>query len=79
MKPRRCSACSRLRRGAQGVAKVVLGVDRSTPELVERRLAVCRACEHLRGVKCGLCRCYVEFKARLRSEECPDGKWRDCG
>jgi hypothetical protein len=56
-------------------------------EEVERRLEICRGCEFFspnvkalteaeqkqeRCIKCG---CFMSFKARLRSQHCPIGKW----
>jgi len=70
-----CSSCSRFRRGAVGVTKAVLGVDRVRPQVLERRLAACQACPHRRRAKCALCTCYVGLKARVSSEVCPEGRW----
>lgn len=43
----------------------------------ERRLAICRGCEHLDGGRCKVkgCGCFVEAKSRLLSETCPLGFW----
>jgi hypothetical protein len=57
----------------------------------DRRIETCLACPHARrevmsgvyrviarareDVVCGMCGCPVHSKARLNSEECPDGRW----
>ena len=52
--------------------------ERRTEEGAYRaRLAACRACGHLAGGTCGLCGCYVEYRAAQRERHCPDvpGRW----
>jgi hypothetical protein len=46
-------------------------------EEISRRIAICEACEHFRHSdrRCSKCGCYSNFKTRLRSQECPIGKW----
>lgn len=47
--------------------------EERTPEQErERRLAQCRACEHLRRGTCGLCGCYAEIRSARRRMGCPD-------
>jgi len=55
---------------------------KKTKELKEKRLAVCKECEHVRDLKnrgwinyCNLCGCMLLVKARIRSSDCPIGKW----
>lgn len=58
----------------------------ATKSLANRRLAVCRgtkgdgsdACEHLAwpGLNCAKCLCFVDIKARLKKQTCPEGKWQ---
>ncbi len=43
----------------------------------QRRLATCEGCplfdrDQKRCAKCG---CYTDYKLRMRSERCPEGKW----
>lgn len=44
-----------------------------------RRMAICRACEHFQPTltQCGLCGCFLEAKTRLVNYHCPeeDPKW----
>lgn len=44
-------------------------------DLVARRLAACEACPHLDGDQCRLCTCFVDIKAMLATERCPDDRW----
>ena len=48
-----------------------------SPEELERRLALCRACDQYRDGRCLRCGCVIRFKARLESEtgQCPLKKW----
>lgn len=61
------------------------GLRRSPEALQAERLAVCRACAHLRSDgRCGLiagkgCGCKVAIKSAWLSERCPVGKWPDYG
>jgi hypothetical protein len=43
----------------------------------ERRMAICRGCEHYENDRCKKCGCFLNLKARLQSEsgQCPVGKW----
>lgn len=53
---------------ADGCATVTVGQYR-------QRLKTCQPCEHRVGGKCLQCGCWVQIKARLPSEKCPEGKW----
>ena len=47
-----------------------------TPEQVAARVAVCGSCDQLRSNRtCAKCGCFVEAKARFRSQVCPLRKW----
>jgi len=41
------------------------------------RLSACDACEHLKrqSMRCGLCGCLVEQKAKWATSDCPDKRW----
>lgn len=43
----------------------------------EKRLAICRQCEHFRerGARCEKCGCFMEYKTMMMSAICPVGKW----
>ena len=52
--------------------------DLRAPETLRlRRLARCRACDHLLNGMCVLCGCYVELRAAKAKMRCPDvpGRW----
>jgi len=67
---------------AKAAGKVVKNVAKGKKVIVpdkekEARLAVCRECavwDKKKG-RCKKCGCYGKWKARLRSENCPLGKW----
>ena len=44
----------------------------------DRRLEICRGCEHISEGTCLKCGCYVEFRAAFKNMKCPnvkDRKW----
>ncbi len=43
----------------------------------ERRLNICRQCDALRNGMCGKCGCFVEMRAVMKKNHCPDfhKKW----
>lgn len=47
------------------------------PELVEEREAACAGCDRLIRVveMCGVCKCLLTVKRRLKASKCPQGKW----
>ncbi len=52
----------------------------ATKEVMAARLAICNACPLLKDGRCGTketggCSCFVAQKARLKSQQCPLGKW----
>ena len=47
-----------------------------TAQQVVARLAICASCDQLRSNRaCAKCGCYVDAKARFRSQDCPLRKW----
>ena len=49
----------------------------ATKTLYNRRIEICKGCEHLHslGMNCELCGCFVHVKARFKMFHCPAGKW----
>jgi tetratricopeptide (TPR) repeat protein len=39
------------------------------------RLSICATCEQHTGLRCRVCGCFTNMKARLPHEKCPAGKW----
>lgn len=67
-----------LAKAAVAETKAVLqGVPPRSEDEVAALLDICRACEHFRhsDQRCSQCGCFMNFKARLRSQHCPVGKW----
>jgi hypothetical protein len=55
---------------------VVQGQPNLTAPQVAARLAVCGSCDQLRSNRtCAQCGCFVDAKARFRSQGCPLRKW----
>ena len=45
--------------------------------LVKERVKICNNCDMLQGLlkMCKVCKCFVAFKASIKTEKCPIGKW----
>lgn len=77
---RKYSGLQTIARGAKGIAKAMLGIDKAAPEVVAARKATCLGCEHVRiagGIidQCALCGCAIRFKILIAREKCPADKW----
>jgi len=62
-------------KGAKGLTKAALQIDKPIGTVIFERRGICHQCEHLRGGKCEICGCFMLAKARLASEDCPLDKW----
>ena len=65
---------------ARAVGRVVRRVAEHKPILagdheIEKRRAICAACEFLVSGRCAKCGCFYSKKILLASERCPIGKW----
>jgi hypothetical protein len=75
--------CGDCLKGAAGIAKAALGIDRPDDSTIAARRAICRGCEHAepcplnigRKCRCALCGCVLRAKTAVASEACPAGKW----
>jgi hypothetical protein len=73
-------------RVAVAVTKAVIGVI-TTGKLIasldvrKGRMASCTECPHFLmpdgalGARCAVCGCFLQAKAALITEDCPEGKW----
>lgn len=53
-----------------------LDVDIKSPDvLYEERLSICKECDMLLAGMCRKCGCYVELRAAVTKNYCPDKKW----
>lgn len=53
-----------------------LDLDTKTcEELYEQRLGICKECDLLLEGMCRTCGCYVELRAAVRKNYCPNKKW----
>ena len=57
--------------------KTITNAYLSTKEAYERT-KVCESCDkYLKRAKiCGVCKCFIPAKSRLRYSDCPEGKWK---
>ena len=77
------TCCGKVRHGAVGLVKAVLGVDRPAENVIELRRGICLGCELRRlpikridlGGYCVRCKCWLAAKTAIKSEACPIGKW----
>ncbi len=65
-------------------AVVADGFGRTTPEQREKRLSICRSCDHFResDMRCGQfngCGCFLSRAVEWRAKECPIGRWAEHG
>ena len=53
------------------------GAPNVTEASYKKRLETCDSCEHLRrsAMRCGMCGCLVEQKAKWATANCPDKRW----
>ena len=56
------------------------GFQYVSPEDYEERLDTCIKCPHVKnpGLRCGLCGCNMELKAKWKTSHCPDNpsRWK---
>jgi hypothetical protein len=50
--------------------------ERTDGELYEKRLELCRECDHLISGVCMKCGCYVQLRAAFKNQSCPNVKVR---
>lgn len=56
-------------------AQLALETDLVSDQIATSRLAVCESCEHLiNRHTCGLCGCYIHFRAKLAFKNCPEDR-----
>lgn len=55
---------------------IAQGQPTLTEQQVAARLALCEKCDQFKPNRtCGKCGCFMDAKARMRSQSCPIGKW----
>ena len=62
----------------QKLEQVIKLMDRDVKaedELYEKRLSVCKGCEKLSEGTCLSCGCYVELRAAVKKNRCPNKYW----
>ena len=75
---------NKYKKGALGLSKFYLGIDKSDDMMADRRRAICMECPKLKAdnrkiatykYKCGECGCFMEPKIKIKTEKCPLNKW----
>lgn len=56
------------------IKHIFLG-ERVSEEIYDHRMSICDSCDKKQNDTCGVCGCYVEYKSRWITEECPLKKW----
>ncbi|MBO6090268.1 MAG: hypothetical protein J6P37_08170 [Lachnospiraceae bacterium] len=54
---------------------IIKDEDKSDEATYKARLNVCKECEKLNAGTCASCGCYVEIRAALKRNACPNKKW----
>ena len=49
--------------------------DKVSDKDYEKRLDICKQCDHLENGTCKACGCYVELRAAAKAGRCPYKKW----
>ena len=52
------------------------GFKRTSKEEYADRIETCNGCEFHQSSRCVQCGCFIAEKAKMRSEDCPIGKWK---
>lgn len=61
---------------ARSMSKFVGSGFKTVPlATLQGRLRTCAVCPHHTGIRCRICGCFTNAKARLVHEQCPIGKW----
>jgi hypothetical protein len=67
-------------KGAVGITKAALYVNRAPEVLIRQRRAVCAACPQANAgssktSRCLACTCFIYPKTATVTEKCPQGRW----
>jgi hypothetical protein len=67
----------RIIRFLKAIIKYIMFGQRSPIEVYIHRLTICKDCIYFDNEKwsCKKCGCYLDKKAKMNTENCPDGKW----
>ncbi len=76
-----CKGCSNLSKvknlitGSVKLLKSELGVDGTNSDELESRKKICLGCDKYDFGVCTSCGCFLSAKVKLKTEQCPEGKW----
>jgi hypothetical protein len=73
-------------KGVKGIIQSTMSDKIVTDDVFNTRKSICVECEHIvysdqsksfKTSKCGICRCWLKYKLKLKDEKCPmvNSKW----
>lgn len=67
----------RVIRFLKAIVKYILYGQQTSIDIYIDRLTICRNCKNFNCEKwiCKKCGCYLDKKAKMNTESCPDDKW----
>ena len=67
----------RIIRFLKSIIKYIRFGQQTTIDVYIERLAICKNCNNFDNEKwsCKVCGCYLDKKAKMSTEKCPDDKW----
>ena len=67
----------RLIRFLKAIIKFIIFGKQTTINEYINRLSICKDCEYFNDKKwsCKKCGCFLDKKAKMNTEKCPDDKW----
>lgn len=60
---------------AKGLSRAAVNLIKGGVVDPTERLKICAGCPLYTNGKCAKCGCFLEAKARIKYEQCPEGKW----
>jgi hypothetical protein len=82
------SVAATIVKGVKGLSKAAFKIDRLSPDAIQSRRDICRACEfatrnekfsETKGLtnlsRCQKCKCFIAAKTVISKEKCPLWKW----
>lgn len=64
--------------GKEALEYAKAGAPNVNKNQYKERLDTCKSCEHLKAdvMRCGMCGCLLEHKAKWATSNCPDKRWK---
>lgn len=67
----------RIIRFLKAIVKYILYGQQTPIDIYIDRLTICKSCSNFNNEKwtCKICGCYLDKKAKMNTESCPEDKW----